>query len=90
MTAATPARILIADDEESIRFVLREALEEDGCEVIDVDNGDAAFDALAAGEFQIAFVDIRLPGLTGLAVLDRLKRAGPPAAVLALTCHDQF
>ncbi len=66
MTAATPARVLIADDEASIRFVLREALEEDGCEVTDVDNGDLAFEALAAEEFQIAFIDIRMPGLTGL------------------------
>ena len=90
MTAATPARILIADDEESIRFVLREALEEDGCEVIDVDNGDAAFDALAAGEFQIAFVDIRMPGLTGLELLDRLRAVGSQTAVVIITAQNTF
>ena len=43
MTADSRARVLIADDEESIRFVLRETLEEDGHEVVEVDNGDAAF-----------------------------------------------
>ena len=90
MTAATPARVLIADDEESIRFVLREALEEDGCEVIDVDNGDAAFDALAAGEFQIAFFDIRMPGLTGLELLDRLRAVGSQTAVVIITAQNTF
>jgi two-component system nitrogen regulation response regulator GlnG len=90
MTTATPARILIADDEESIRFVLREALEEDGCEVIDVDNGDAAFDALAAGEFQIAFFDIRMPGLTGLELLDRLRAVGSQTAVVIITAQNTF
>jgi len=90
MTAVTPARVLIADDEESIRFVLREALEEDGCEVVDVDNGDAAFDALAAGEFQIAFVDIRMPGLTGLELLDRLRAMGSQTAVVIITAQNTF
>ncbi len=90
MTVATPARVLIADDEESIRFVLREALEEDGCEVIDVDNGDAAFDALAAGEFQIAFIDIRMPGLTGLELLDRLRAMGSQTAVVIITAQNTF
>ena len=43
----TPAgRVLVADDEPSIRFVLRETLEAEGFEVTDVDNGDAALAAL--------------------------------------------
>jgi two-component system nitrogen regulation response regulator GlnG len=90
MTAVTPARVLIADDEESIRFVLREALEEDGCEVTDVDNGDSAFEALAAEEFQIAFIDIRMPGLTGLELLDRLKAVGSQTAVVIITAQNTF
>jgi two-component system nitrogen regulation response regulator GlnG len=90
MTAAAPARVLVADDEESIRFVLREALEEDGWEVVDVDNGDAAFEALAAGEFQIAFIDIRMPGLTGLELLDRLQAVGSQTAVVIITAQNTF
>ncbi len=90
MTAENPARVLVADDEESIRFVLRETLEEDGWEVIDVDNGDAAFEALAAGEFQIAFIDIRMPGLTGLELLDRLQAVGSQTAVVIITAQNTF
>ena len=77
--ASEVARALIADDETSIRFVLRETLEEEGWEVADVDNGDAAFEALVSGAYQIAFLDIRMPGLTGLDLLDRLRSAGTPS-----------
>jgi two-component system nitrogen regulation response regulator GlnG len=90
MTGETSARALIADDEESIRFVLREALEEDGWEVIDVDNGDAAFETLVAGEFQVAFFDIRMPGLTGLELLDRLNAVGSQTAVVIITAQNTF
>ena len=58
-----PARVLIADDEESIRFFLRETLEEAGHEVLEVANGDDAAEALAGGgAFFLAFLDIRMPG----------------------------
>ena len=90
MTGENSARALIADDEESIRFVLREALEEDGWEVIDVDNGDAAFEALAAGQFQVAFFDIRMPGLTGLELLDHLRAVGSQTAAVIITAQNTF
>ena len=47
------ARVLVADDEASIRFVLRETIEEEGCRVVDVDNGDTALEELASGEFEL-------------------------------------
>ena len=90
MIAENSAKVLIADDEESIRFVLRETLEEIGCEVVAVDNGDAAFEALAAGDFQIAFLDIRMPGLTGLELLDHLKTTGSETAVVIITAQNTF
>jgi len=84
------ARALIADDETSIRFVLRETLEEEGWEVADVDNGDAAFEALVSGAYQIAFLDIRMPGLTGLDLLDRLRSAGTETAIVIITAQNTF
>jgi len=90
VTAENAARVLIADDEESIRFVLRETLEEISCEVVDVDNGDDALEALAAGEFQIAFLDIRMPGLSGLELLDHLRAAGSETAVVIITAQNTF
>ena len=90
MSPSRAARVLVADDEPSIRFVLRETLEEDGCEVVDVDDGDAALEALAAGGFDIAFLDIRMPGATGLELLDRLRSMGSDTAVVIITAQNTF
>ncbi|MEB2344788.1 MAG: sigma-54 dependent transcriptional regulator [Deltaproteobacteria bacterium] len=82
------ARVLVADDEASIRFVLREALEEAGHEVVDVDSGEAAWTALAGGRFAIAFLDIRMPGPSGLELLDRLRATGSDVAVVVITAQN--
>jgi CheY-like chemotaxis protein len=74
------SRVLVADDEASIRFVLREALEEAGHEVVDVDSGEAAWSQLVGGGFDVAFLDIRMPAPTGLELLDRLRSAGAETA----------
>lgn len=86
----TQARILVADDEESIRFVLREALEAKGHEVTAVADGLAALEALEHNEFDIAFLDIRMPGATGLEVLERLRTAASDVSVVILTAQSTF
>jgi len=84
------ARVLVADDEPSIRFVLRESLEEEGCEVVDVADGDSALAELSARRFHVAFLDIRMPGLTGLELLDRLTTLGTGVAVVIMTAQNTF
>jgi two-component system, NtrC family, nitrogen regulation response regulator GlnG len=86
--AIGPSRVLVADDEASIRFVLREALEEAGHEVVDVDCGEAAWTQLVAGGFDIAFLDIRMPEPTGLELLDRLRSAGSETSVVVITAQN--
>ncbi|MDJ0869993.1 MAG: sigma-54 dependent transcriptional regulator [Myxococcota bacterium] len=88
MSEPTPTRVLVADDEPSIRFVLREALEDAGHEVVDVDGGDAAWEALAGGGFAIAFLDIRMPGPSGLELLDRVRGLGADTAVVVITAQN--
>ena len=83
-------RVLVADDEPSIRFVLREALEEQGCDVVTVEDGDAALEALAAGGFDLAFLDIRMPGASGLEILDRLREQQSDTAAVIITAQNTF
>jgi len=90
VSRAPVVRVLVADDEPSIRFVLRETLEDEGCDVVDVDDGDRALEELAAGSFDIAFLDIRMPGLTGLELLDRLNAMGADVAVVIITAQNTF
>jgi two-component system nitrogen regulation response regulator GlnG len=82
------ARVLVADDEASIRYVLRQTLEEAGHDVVDVDSGEAAWKALAEGGFAIAFLDIRMPGPSGLELLDRLRATGSDVSVVVITAQN--
>ncbi|MDH3685523.1 MAG: sigma-54 dependent transcriptional regulator [Myxococcales bacterium] len=84
------ARVLIADDESSIRFFLRETLESAGHEVVEVETGDAALEALSAEPFAIAFLDIRMPGLTGIELLDQIQALGSDVAAVIITAQNTF
>jgi two-component system nitrogen regulation response regulator GlnG len=84
------ARVLVADDEPSIRFVLREALEQQGCEVVEAEDGDAALEHLGAGSYDLAFLDIRMPGLTGLELLERMPALGVDTAAVIITAQNTF
>ena len=84
----TKAHILVADDEDSIRFVLREALEAAGHRVDEVETGDAALEALSSGRYDLAFLDIRMPGTTGLDLLERLDALGVDTAAVIITAQN--
>ena len=81
-------RILVADDEASIRFVLREALE--GHEVVEAADGNEARERLAAQRFDLALLDIRMPGPSGLDLLDRVRSTGADVAVVIITAQNTF
>jgi two-component system nitrogen regulation response regulator GlnG len=81
---------LVADDEPSIRYVLRETLAELGWEVAEADDGEAALEALASGGHALAFLDIRMPGPSGLELLDRVQSLGLDTAVVIITAQNSF
>ncbi|TCK05324.1 sigma-54-dependent transcriptional regulator [Phorcysia thermohydrogeniphila] len=67
------ARILIADDERSIRLVLRKYLQSQGHEVLEVEDGQRALEILKSSPVDVAFVDIKMPAKSGLEILDEVK-----------------
>jgi two-component system nitrogen regulation response regulator GlnG len=85
------SRILVADDESSIRFVLRESLEDAGHVVADASDGDDARQLLAREHFDIAFLDIRMPGPSGLELLEEssVREPGGPVVVI-MTAENTF
>jgi len=84
------SRVLVADDEPSIRYVLREILTELGCDVTEVEDGDAAGAALETGDFELAFLDIRMPGPSGLELLERQETSGRATSVVIITAQNTF
>ncbi len=88
------ARVLIADDEASLRKVLAAALKKEGCDVVTVKNGEEALEVLEAstaldtGEpFSLVITDVRMPGIDGLALLSRIKKRFKDLPVVMLTAH---
>ena len=82
-----PARILIADDEDSLRWVLEKGLKQAAYDVTSVSDGDGAVRAFEAEPFDLAFVDVRMPGMDGLTALKRLREIRPEAQVIVMTAH---
>ncbi len=80
-------KILIVDDDDAIRFVLRKALQGEGYEVAEEKDGPGGLAALKAGEFPVAFMDVRMPGMDGLSVLARLEDEGVDTSVIVMTAQ---
>lgn len=80
-------RILFADDEQSLQAFMRSELPRLGHEVTICPDGRAALKALEKARFDLAILDIRMPGMTGIEVLEKLKTAAPATEVVMLTGH---
>jgi two-component system nitrogen regulation response regulator NtrX len=78
------AKILIIDDEPSIRTTLASILEDEGHRTILCESGEEAIAQFARDEFDLAILDLWLPGIDGMSVLERLKsNAAPPVIVIS-------
>src|SRR4030042_166470 len=83
----TGEKILLADDELPLLGVLTEFLEGQGYLVRAVPDGNQALAALQAEEFTVALLDLKLPGLSGLELLEYLKARSPETEVILFTGH---
>ena len=70
---ARPGHILIVDDDPLNRRLLAKNLDSDGHRTMDVDNGFAALTAIGTGQPDLVLLDIQMPGLDGIEVLERIK-----------------
>ncbi len=84
------AKILVIDDEASIRFFLEETLTRDGHQVVAVESGEAALEQAATREFDLALIDLKLSGVGGMEVLVSLRRQSPNISVIVLTGHGSM
>ena len=78
-------RILIVDDEETIRLALRKFLRSRGYEVEIAGSGDQALEILGTQFFSLMLCDVRMPGLTGVEVLPLARKRDPDLAIIMLT-----
>ena len=81
------ATILIVDDEENLRMTLSRILTKAGFNVTTASSGEEALRLVQAGAYELAFIDLLMPGIGGLALLGELRRLYPEMPVLILTAH---
>jgi DNA-binding NtrC family response regulator len=80
-------RVLIVDDERGSRETLQDILREEGYEVVIAGDGVEALKFAADESFQIALLDIKLPGMDGVELLGKLRKMSPETAVIMITAY---
>lgn len=83
-------KILIVDDERSIRNTLKDILEFEGHEVAVAEDGKAGLEAALAGSFDAIFCDIKMPEMDGLEVLHALREAECESSVIMISGHGDI
>ena len=81
------ATVLVVDDEPNILRTVRSALRAEGYEVETADDGAAALDRMARGAYDVVLLDVQLPRVGGLEVLQRARAAGFDAPVVMMSGH---
>ena len=86
-------RVLVVDDEPSVRTVVRLILEKAGYEVLEAENGEAAIKALTTGEnrlvLDVVICDIRMPKINGVQAIEYFQREYPHVPVIVLTAYPE-
>jgi two-component system response regulator PilR (NtrC family) len=88
-SAATtpPARILIVDDERSMREMLAILLRREGHEVLTAENGRTALDLIGRRSFDVIVSDARMPDIDGLDVLRQARAVNPSVIAIMVTAY---
>jgi two-component system chemotaxis response regulator CheY len=86
-------RVLVVDDEPSIRTIVRLILEKAGYDVLEAENGEAAIEALNSGEnrlvLDVVICDIRMPKINGVQAIEYFQREYPHVPVIVLTAYPE-
>jgi len=83
-------KILVVDDELSIRILYREELEEDGYTVITASDGDEALRKIKSDKPDLVTLDIRMPGMDGIEVLHRIREMDKEIPVIMSTAYGEY
>ena len=80
-------RVLVVDDERKMRRVLQILLEQMGLESIPVDSAEAALEHFGGEKIDLVLTDLKMPGMSGIELLARIRALDPDVPVIVLTAH---
>jgi len=82
-------KILVVDDDASIRRALRSTLHSMGFEIEEASTGEAALESVRNARFGVVLLDINMPGMGGIAACREIRRLLPGLAILMISVRDQ-
>src|SRR5204862_3553877 len=85
---AAKAKVLLAEDDASLGFIMKDALEEDGYEVVLCPDGQTAVDRLNKNEFDICLLDVMMPNKDGFVVAKKIRQHSELSPILFLTARS--
>lgn len=85
-----PGHILIIDDEDALRQTLARILQRAGYEVTTAESGEMALSLVANTEFDLIYMDLRMPGMAGLDVLKIIHTSHPTLPVVLFTAQPDL
>jgi len=85
---STEKKILVVDDDHSIRTVLKEALIDDGYEVKIAADGEKALAFATEERFDLVIADLVMPRLNGIELMERIREENPGIGFLIITASD--
>ena len=78
-------KVLVVDDQRSMRLTLAAILEDQGYEVAEVEDGYRAIEAVERAPFDLVFMDIKMPGINGVQTFREIKKINPKSVVVMMT-----
>lgn len=83
-------KLLVVDDEENIRFLFKEELEEEGYEVEVASNGLEAIEKIKTSAYDLVILDIKMPGMNGIQALSEIKNMNKDLPVILCSAYGEF
>jgi len=80
--------VLVVEDEELMRTILRQLLEDSGYSVFTADSAEAGYSVFSQNDIAVTLTDIKLAGSDGLTLLDRIKSVDPDSLVIVMTAYS--
>jgi DNA-binding NtrC family response regulator len=88
--SAVPIRLLIVDDDAPLRQALCRRFEKTGMAVTEAGSGEEALDKTSSARCDVALLDLNMPGMNGIEVLEKLKERQPDIEAIMLTAHGSI
>lgn len=82
--------ILVVDDEENIRFLFKEELEDEGYRVDLAESGYEAIEKVKANEYDLVVLDIKMPGIDGIKTLTEIKSLKKDLPVILCSAYSEY